>query len=81
MRHSLAVVLALTACAVPAGATSLPAVGESIADTPAQCAGRRPPRSAAAQAGPTRRDNGPRKLHWSRCAIDSVPARAPTVTA
>ncbi|MEU5062077.1 MULTISPECIES: hypothetical protein [unclassified Streptomyces] len=42
MRHSLAVVLALTACAVPAGATSLSAVGESIADT-AQCAGRRPP--------------------------------------
>ncbi|WP_234343109.1 transposase family protein [Streptomyces fulvoviolaceus] len=34
MRHRLTVVLALTACAVPAGATSLPAVGEWIADAP-----------------------------------------------
>ncbi|MFI0930055.1 transposase family protein [Streptomyces sp. NPDC021012] len=32
MRHALAVVLALTACAVLAGATSLLAVGEWIAD-------------------------------------------------
>lgn len=35
MRHRLAVVLALTACAVLAGATSLLAVGEWIADVPA----------------------------------------------
>ncbi|MER5602873.1 ISAs1 family transposase [Streptomyces sp. NPDC002265] len=35
VRHPLAVVLALTACAVLAGATSLPAVGEWIADAPA----------------------------------------------
>ncbi|WP_308380131.1 ISAs1 family transposase [Streptomyces sp. ISL-43] len=34
MRHRLAVVLALTACAVLAGATSLLAVGEWIADAP-----------------------------------------------
>ncbi|MGW0209616.1 hypothetical protein ACWDZ8_28760 [Streptomyces sp. NPDC003233] len=34
MRHTLAVVLALTACAVLAGATSLLAVGEWISDTP-----------------------------------------------
>ncbi|WTA85947.1 ISAs1 family transposase [Streptomyces antimycoticus] len=34
VRHALAAVLALTACAVPAGATSLLAVGEWIADTP-----------------------------------------------
>ncbi|MFF5128462.1 ISAs1 family transposase [Streptomyces syringium] len=33
-RHALAVVLALTACAVLAGATSLAAVGECIADAP-----------------------------------------------
>ncbi|MFF3069169.1 ISAs1 family transposase [Kitasatospora sp. NPDC057936] len=36
MRHALAAVLALTACAVLAGATSLLAVGEWIADAPAQ---------------------------------------------
>ncbi|MFI1154859.1 ISAs1 family transposase [Streptomyces sp. NPDC020817] len=35
VRHTLAVVLALTACAVLAGATSLLAVGEWIADAPA----------------------------------------------
>jgi predicted transposase YbfD/YdcC len=35
VRHALTVVLALTACAVLAGATSLLAVGEWIADTPA----------------------------------------------
>jgi hypothetical protein len=35
VRHALAVVLALTACAVLAGATSLLAVGEWIADAPA----------------------------------------------
>ena len=35
VRHRLAVVLALTACAVLAGATSLLAVGEWIADAPA----------------------------------------------
>ncbi|MFF9765758.1 transposase family protein [Streptomyces sp. NPDC014636] len=35
VRHPLAVVLALTACAVLAGATSLLAVGEWIADAPA----------------------------------------------
>ncbi|MFJ5534150.1 transposase family protein [Streptomyces sp. NPDC093261] len=34
MRHALVVVLALTACAVLAGATSLLAVGEWIADAP-----------------------------------------------
>ncbi|MFD5678204.1 ISAs1 family transposase [Streptomyces sp. NPDC127040] len=34
VRHALAVVLALTACAVLAGATSLAAVGEWIADAP-----------------------------------------------
>ncbi|MFJ8488818.1 transposase family protein [Streptomyces sp. NPDC094038] len=34
VRLRLAVVLALTACAVPSGATSLPAVGEWIADAP-----------------------------------------------
>lgn len=36
VRHALAVVLALTACAVLAGATSLLAVGEWIADAPPQ---------------------------------------------
>nr|WP_167344223.1 ISAs1 family transposase [Streptomyces novaecaesareae] len=36
VRHALAVVLALTACAVLAGATSLLAVGEWIADVPPQ---------------------------------------------
>ncbi|MGP4052587.1 transposase family protein [Streptomyces sp. 2A115] len=35
VRHALAAVLALTACAVLAGATSLLAVGEWIADAPA----------------------------------------------
>ncbi|WP_268254348.1 transposase family protein [Streptomyces hiroshimensis] len=30
VRHALVVTLALTACAVPAGATSLPAVGERL---------------------------------------------------
>ena len=34
VRHALVVVLALTACAVLAGATSLLAVGEWITDTP-----------------------------------------------
>ncbi|WP_258308903.1 transposase family protein [Streptomyces sp. NWU339] len=34
VRHALAVVLTLTACAVLTGATSLPAVGEWIADAP-----------------------------------------------
>nr|WP_308401709.1 hypothetical protein [Streptomyces noursei] len=34
MWHALAVVLVVTACAVPAGATSLLAVGEWIADAP-----------------------------------------------
>ncbi|MFD4144492.1 transposase family protein [Streptomyces sp. NPDC058572] len=34
VRHALVAVLALTACAVPAGATSVPAVSEWIADTP-----------------------------------------------
>ncbi|WP_405655060.1 transposase family protein [Streptomyces sp. NBC_00019] len=34
MRHRLTVVLALTACAVLAGATSLLAVGEWITDAP-----------------------------------------------
>ncbi|MFI6931021.1 transposase family protein [Streptomyces sp. NPDC050287] len=36
MRHTLSVVLALTACAVLAGARSLLAVGEWIADVPPQ---------------------------------------------
>ncbi|MEV6118895.1 transposase family protein, partial [Streptomyces sp. NPDC052109] len=40
MRHGLAVVLALTACAVLAGATSLLAVGEWIADAPAHALGQ-----------------------------------------
>ncbi|GAB3012067.1 hypothetical protein GCM10023080_093600 [Streptomyces pseudoechinosporeus] len=35
VRQRLAVVLALTACAVPAGATSLPVVSEWIVDAPA----------------------------------------------
>ncbi|MFE1988043.1 transposase family protein [Streptomyces mirabilis] len=34
VRHALVVMLALTACAVLAGATSLPAVGEWITDAP-----------------------------------------------
>ncbi|MFF4517690.1 transposase family protein [Streptomyces mirabilis] len=34
VRHALVVILALTACAVLAGATSLPAVGEWITDAP-----------------------------------------------
>ncbi len=34
VRHALAAVLALSACAVLTGATSLPAVGEWIADAP-----------------------------------------------
>ncbi|MGW7241502.1 transposase family protein [Streptomyces sp. NPDC054804] len=34
VRHALAAVLTLTACAVLNGATSLPAVGEWIADAP-----------------------------------------------
>ncbi|MFD4611472.1 transposase family protein [Streptomyces sp. NPDC058451] len=36
VRHALTAVLALTACAVLAGATSLLAVGEWIVDTPPQ---------------------------------------------
>jgi hypothetical protein len=36
VRHALTVVLALTACAVLAGATSLLAVGEWIVDTPSR---------------------------------------------
>ncbi|MEV6029430.1 transposase family protein, partial [Streptomyces sp. NPDC052036] len=40
VRHGLAVVLALTACAVLAGATSLLAVGEWIADAPAHALGQ-----------------------------------------
>ncbi|AJF68519.1 hypothetical protein SVTN_33445 [Streptomyces vietnamensis] len=36
VRHAFAVVLALAACAVLAGATSLPAVGEWIAEAPPQ---------------------------------------------
>jgi hypothetical protein len=40
VRHRLAVVLALTACAVLAGATSLLAVGEWIADAPAHVLGQ-----------------------------------------
>ncbi|MGW3564938.1 B3/B4 domain-containing protein [Streptomyces sp. NPDC000941] len=34
VRHAVVVILALTACAVPAGASSLPAVGEWITDAP-----------------------------------------------
>ncbi|MFH9967993.1 transposase family protein [Streptomyces mirabilis] len=34
VRHALVVMLALTGCAVPAGATSLPAVGEWMTDAP-----------------------------------------------
>ncbi|MET7727795.1 transposase family protein [Streptomyces mirabilis] len=34
VRHALVVLLALAACAVPAGATSLPAVGEWMTDAP-----------------------------------------------
>ncbi|KAK1177256.1 transposase family protein [Streptomyces sp. NBS 14/10] len=34
VRHALVVILALTACAVPAGASSPPAVGERITDAP-----------------------------------------------
>ena len=54
VRHALAVVLALTACAVLAGATSLLAVGEWIADAPAHVLEQLgvPPRSAAARAAP-----------------------------
>ncbi|WP_240797532.1 transposase family protein [Streptomyces sp. F001] len=40
VRHALVVVLALTACAVPAGATSLLAVGEWIDDAPPSVAER-----------------------------------------
>jgi hypothetical protein len=40
VRHPLAVVLALAACAVLAGVTSLPAVGEWIADAPAHVLAR-----------------------------------------
>ncbi|MEU1601214.1 transposase family protein [Streptomyces sp. NPDC005708] len=42
VRHALAVVLALIACAVLAGATSLLAVGEWIADAPAHVFDVRP---------------------------------------
>lgn len=54
VRHALAVVRALTACAVLAGATSLLAVGEWIADAPPQVLDRRrAPRPAApTTAGP-----------------------------
>ncbi|MFJ3867552.1 transposase family protein [Streptomyces nigra] len=44
VRHALAVVLALTACAVLAGATSLLAVGEWITDAPPSLAERLGPR-------------------------------------
>ncbi|WP_328551061.1 transposase family protein [Streptomyces sp. NBC_00358] len=47
MRHRLPVVLALTACAVLAGATSLLAVGEWIADAPAHV-----PRQVGARRNP-----------------------------
>ncbi|MDX2524731.1 hypothetical protein [Streptomyces europaeiscabiei] len=50
----MVVVLALTACAVLAGARSLLAVGEWIADAPPQVlqAVGAPPRSSASQAAP-----------------------------
>ncbi|MEU6603818.1 transposase family protein [Streptomyces shenzhenensis] len=61
VRHRLAVVLALTACAVLAGATSLLAVGEWIAGAPGVCAGtgRCRLRSVSAQTGPAQRNHGP----------------------
>jgi hypothetical protein len=43
VRHALVVVLALTACAVLAGATSLLAVGEWVTDLPAEATVRRIP--------------------------------------
>ncbi|MFF3380583.1 ISAs1 family transposase [Streptomyces sp. NPDC002680] len=62
--HRLAVVLALTACAVLAGG-DLAAGGQRV---DRRCrgtrprTGRRPPRSASAQAGPARRGNDPLRL-------------------
>nr|WP_280923662.1 hypothetical protein [Streptomyces roseochromogenus] len=50
MRHRLVVVLGLTACAVLAGTTSLPAVGEWIADAPAHVLEAAPPRSSGCSA-------------------------------
>ncbi|MFG2427790.1 hypothetical protein [Streptomyces sp. NPDC048590] len=57
MPHRLSVVLALTACAVLAGATSL----QVDRRCPCTCAGtgRRPSRPACARAVPARRDHGP----------------------
>ncbi|MEU9288646.1 transposase family protein [Streptomyces sp. NPDC048275] len=54
VRHALVVMLALTACAVLAGATSLPAVGEWITDAPAvrPRASRRTARSAVPETVP-----------------------------
>ncbi|WP_369254784.1 transposase family protein [Streptomyces sp. R35] len=54
VRHALVVVLALTACAVPAGATSLPVVGEPITDAPPSVLERpwRTARSAVPEAVP-----------------------------
>ncbi|MEV7448693.1 transposase family protein [Streptomyces nigra] len=49
VRHALVVVLALTACAVLAGATSLLAVGEWITDAPPSLAERLDPRHLSGQ--------------------------------
>ncbi|MFC1432643.1 transposase family protein [Streptacidiphilus sp. N1-3] len=62
VRHALAVLLALTACAVLAGASSLLAVGEWIADAPPHVLERlgvRPRPGAAPAYGPVRGDRPP----------------------
>jgi hypothetical protein len=60
IRHALGVVLALTACAVVSGATSLLAVSEWIADAPAQVLHRLGVRPDPLQpgAGTALRDHG-----------------------
>jgi hypothetical protein len=57
VRHRLAVVLALTACAVLAGATSLLAVGEWIADAPGHVL-----EQVGADASQLRTGNAPRAM-------------------
>jgi hypothetical protein len=65
VRHALVVVLALTACAVLAGATSLLAVGEWITDTPPsvlECLGVRPDPLSPKQCLPAEADATVRRL-------------------
>ncbi|MFC9266361.1 transposase family protein [Streptomyces zhihengii] len=69
VRHALVVVLALTACAVLAGARSLLAVGEWIADAPPQVlqAVGAPPILCFRRRGPVPRAALPATVPWGDC--------------